>query len=138
MTEREYLYPKTRRWPKSLKPGYPAPHAVKVTGGKTRIYIAGEVSTDEMGNIVGPGDIRTQIRQVMENLKKDLEAAGASLSDVVVIHAYFRDMRDMEALRAVRNEYWPNKKIPAQTCIGVTGLADKELLLEIEAIAELG
>src|SRR5215468_8655541 len=57
-------------------------HAVVATGGRT-IYVAGQVALDQSGTIVGKDDFRAQTTQVFENLKKALEAAGATFKNVV-------------------------------------------------------
>src|SRR5215471_19642295 len=55
-------------------------HVVAVEGRRT-IFIAGQLARDRHGNVVGKGDMRAQIRQVGENLKAALAAAGATLND---------------------------------------------------------
>ena len=57
-------------------------HVVEVRGGRV-IFISGQLARDASGAIVGPRDMRAQIRQVGENLKAALAAAGATLADLV-------------------------------------------------------
>ena len=61
-------------------------------GGTRHIYVAGQVPRDKDGNSVGKGDMRAQIEQVGENIKAALEAAGASLADIVKTTTYVTDM----------------------------------------------
>jgi enamine deaminase RidA (YjgF/YER057c/UK114 family) len=57
-------------------------HVMEVTAGRP-VYIAGQVALDRSGAIVGPGDIRTQARQVFDNLQAGLQAVGAGFEQVV-------------------------------------------------------
>ena len=106
-------------------------HAIKV--GNT-IYIAGQVAYDENGNVVGIGDFTAQATQTFENLKRVLEAAGASMKDVVMTTTYFRNIEDIPKLREVRQKYFGDHLVAA-TGVEVSKLARPELLVEIEAIA---
>ena len=98
------------------------------------IYTAGQVSLDSDGNVVGAGDMKAQTRQVMENLKTVLEAAGSSLEDVVKVVVYVTDMSRMAEVQEVRREYFSNSR-PASTGVEITALAFPGLMVEIEAIA---
>ena len=112
----------------------PPAYTQVVKAGNT-IYIAGQVSQDEHGHVVGAGDIVAQANQVFENLAKALAAAGASFSDLVKITTYVTDPRYREALRDVRAKYLGSNPPPASTLVVVAGLAQPEYLLEVEAIA---
>src|SRR6266566_4219848 len=68
--------------PPTLCPTFGWTHVVTATGGKT-VYISGQVSVDERGEVVGKGDLRAQAEQTLENLKHALTAAGATFRDVV-------------------------------------------------------
>ena len=109
-------------------------HAVIAIGGRT-IYIAGQVALDQGGNIVGKDDFRAQSRQVFENLKKALEAAGASFKQLVKLNYYVVDMKQIQTLREVRNAYVNTEAPPASTLVEVRRLAREEFLIEVEAIA---
>lgn len=110
--------------------------AFEVTGGRT-LYISGQVSRDKAGKLVGPGDIRAQTRQVLENLKSLLVAAGGSLSDVVKTTIFVRNVADAPAIRELRKEYF-TQPFPASTFVAISALAEPEFLIEIEAIAVIG
>src|SRR3989304_8489947 len=58
------------------------------------IYLAGQVAWDENGNLVGKGDFEAQERQTFENIKRILQAAGASMKDIVWILWLCRDIKD--------------------------------------------
>lgn len=108
-------------------------HVVEVLRGRT-VYIAGQVSRDTAGNLVGVGDFKAQTRQVLDNLSLALAAAGATLDNLVKVTTYVTDMSQIGALREIRAEYFgPNP--PANTLVQVVRLAQPELLIEIEGIA---
>jgi len=108
---------------------------VTSSGGKS-VYLSGQVAWDASQRIVGPGDLRLQTRQSLENVKTAMEAAGGQLNDVVsmriyIVEAMLDESRHVsEALRG----YFSEDQAPATTWIGVRALADKEFLIEIEAI----
>ena len=65
-------------------------HVVEVTEGRP-IYIAGQIALDPAGELVGPGDIRAQARQVFENLQTALRSVGAGFEQVVKLNLYLVD-----------------------------------------------
>src|SRR5437899_3997330 len=66
-------------------------HVVAVEGRRL-VFVAGQLARDRAGNVVGKGDMRAQIRQVGENIKAALAAAGASLADIVKTNTFVTDM----------------------------------------------
>jgi len=108
-------------------------HAVKA--GNT-IYLAGMVGFDEQRNIVA-GGFEGQTVKALENIKLVLEAAGASLKDVVKMTVYLTDMDNIIEFREIRARYF-SPPMPASTGIEVSRLVLPELLVEIEAIAVVG
>lgn len=96
-------------------------------------FIAGQVSVDKSGAIVGKGDFKAQAKQVFENLKAAVEAAGGTMADVAKINIYVTDASNVAALRDVRQQYITGNP-PASTFVQVVSLARPEYLLEIEAI----
>jgi enamine deaminase RidA (YjgF/YER057c/UK114 family) len=108
-------------------------HVVKV--GNT-IYIAGQTSVNERGEVVGRGDIEAQAVQVFENLKKALASVGATFDDLVKITVLITDPRYRDAVTRVRAGYITGP-LPASTLVVCAGLANPDYLLEIEAIAAL-
>jgi reactive intermediate/imine deaminase len=109
-------------------------HMVEVTGVKT-IYISGQVALDRQGNVVGENDMQKQTQQVFENLKLILESSGANFTNVVKITYFLVDISQIQIVRNVRDQYFSPDEYPASTAVEVKGLARKEFLLEIEAIA---
>ena len=116
--------------------------AIKVKGGTT-VYFAGVTAApvyhhhphrpEEFDSM--PGDMAGQARAALENLKKGLEAVGASFEDVVTVSRYQTDLTDQDDLNRVWGEYFGDNK-PATTSVQVVQLAtDPRCLLEINAVA---
>lgn len=122
--------------PEGLAPANGYTHVVAAKPGRL-VFIAGQVANDAKGNLVGKGDLRAQTRQVFENLKTALAAAGASFDDVVKITWYVKGYKpaDLPTLREVRNAYVNKENPPASTLVGVASLFQDEYLIEVEAIA---
>ena len=112
-------------------------HAVSVAGPGKLIHVSGQVSWDADGKVVGKGDMRAQAKQVFENLTQVLEAAGATWDDVIKMNAYMVGItaQNVAAYREVRQSYLKGRNLPASTLVGVTGLVDPDLMLEIEVVA---
>ncbi len=119
--------------PPDLSPPRGYSHVVEVTGGRT-VYVSGQIAVDGEGRVVGAGHFESQTRQVFENLKTALAAAGATLSDVAKITVFVTDISQLEAFRAVRNAYFTGSP-PASSLVQVSRLVLPELMIEIEAIA---
>ena len=106
-----------------------------VTEAKGRmLFVSGMTARRPDGSIAGIGDIEGQTRQVCENIKQALEAAGAQMSDVCRIDVYLRNIGDRERFNKVRREFW-SATPPASTLVEVSKLASPEYLVEITAIA---
>ncbi len=113
------------------RPIGPYSQAVKVGNF---LFISGQIPADKDGNLV-KGDIKAQTRQVLENIKAILEAAGAGLENVVKVTVYLKDMNDFGAMNEVYSEYFGESK-PARAAVEVSRLP-KDVKIEIEAIAHL-
>ena len=107
--------------------------AVVARTGKT-IYVSGQGSIDETGELVGRGDVTAQTRQTLDNMKLVLAAAGATLEDVVKVTVYLANVTDRQEVNEVRKEYFKDNK-PASTLIQISRFAIDGMLIEIEAIA---
>ena len=98
------------------------------------IFISGQLARDKLGNIVGPRDMRAQIRQVGENMRWALEAAGATLDPSVKTTTFVTDIDEFFRHVDVRHDYL-GVALPASTTVEVRRLAHPDLMVEIEAIA---
>jgi len=109
--------------------------AVRVeTGDAVWIHISGQIAIDTEGNLVGPGDVRAQTRQVFENLKAILEANGATFTDAVKIGTYLTTLDDLAGMREVRSEYLTANP-PASTAVQVVALVVPDAMIEIDLVA---
>jgi 2-iminobutanoate/2-iminopropanoate deaminase len=107
-------------------------HVVVVEGRKT-IFVSGQLARDAGGNPVGARDMRAQIRQVGENIRTALAAAGATLADIVKTNTYVTDIEEFFKHADVRMEYFG--ALPTSTTVEVRRLAHPDLLVEVEVIA---
>lgn len=99
------------------------------------VFVAGQVSKDVEGKLVGAGDIVAQVDQVFRNLKVVVEASGATLADVVKLNIYTTDLKHYRPhIREGRDKYF-SEHPPATTLLVVSSLADPNFLLEIDAVA---
>ncbi len=110
-------------------------HVVKV--GNT-VYIAGQVSRDLDGNTAFVGDVEGQVRQVWANLEKAVRAAGGSLQDIVKTTTYVVGAENLAKVRSARLGLLHPEGRPTSTTLVISGLADPDLLVEVEAIAVIG
>lgn len=112
-------------------------NVVAVEDARRFIYVAGQVSRDVEGKIVGKGDMRVQIEQVCKNIERCLVAAGASLDDVVETTTYATNLNDFFRHVDVRSKYF-EAAMPASTTVEVSGLAGDDFMVEITARAVVG
>jgi len=114
-----------------------APQAVGPYSQAVRIgnfvFTAGQVGLKPEGGPI-EGDIVAQTRQVLENLKAVLEAAGADLSTVIKTTVFLANMDDFAAMNGVYAEYFGESNPPARSTVQVARLP-LGALVEIEAIA---
>ncbi len=117
-------------------PGLPEPisHFTHVVTVGRLVFVSGCVAYGPDGKIVGGSDVVAQARQVHENIKKCLSAAGATFADVCKVTVFVKNMADREAINTVRREYFGASR-PASTLVEVSRFTQPECLLEIEAVA---
>jgi reactive intermediate/imine deaminase len=112
------------------------PYSHAVIAGSD-VHVSGQVAIDAAGNLVGRGDCEAQARQVYANLAAVLGAAGCGWDDVVKMTVYLTDIADLAAASGARREVIGAGAYPASTVVEVTGLADPEWMIEVEAVARL-
>lgn len=111
--------------------------AIEAPASGRLLFISGMIAKDASGTLVGRGDIALQTRQVCENLKAAVEAAGGTLEDICRVDVYIRNMEHFPEIHAVRREYFTGVA-PASTMVEVTKFTTPDALIEINAIAVLG
>ncbi len=109
---------------------------VTSTGGKT-VYLSGQVAWDANQQLVGSGDLGVQARETLKNVETALRIAGGKLTDVVSMRIYIVEevLAEDHHIGAALREFFPPEHAPATTWIGVRALANKDFLVEIEAVA---
>jgi 2-iminobutanoate/2-iminopropanoate deaminase len=118
--------------PNAPQPIGPYSQAVVANGF---VYVAGQGAIDPATGKIVAGGIAEQTRQVLENIKHILEAAGCSMADVVSNTVYMVNLGDFAAMNAVYAEYFQGTP-PARTTVGVAALPGGTAV-EITTIAAL-
>ncbi|MBH8563644.1 RidA family protein [Nostoc sp. CENA67] len=134
MTEKQYIQPE------GIFDGSALGFTQVVTSPPgTLVFVSGQVPWDINRQLVGDTDLAAQTEQVLKNLDLALKGAGASVSDVTMIHVFFVDYKpDYAAIVIpILNKFFGGKP-PASTWLGVQTLANPHLRIEIEAIAVVG
>lgn len=110
-------------------------HVVVATGSRL-VFVAGQEPKDEHGNLVGPGDLAVQARQVFVNVGRALAAARARPDQVTKITIFVADYRreHLPTIEEGRVALFGDHK-PADTLVGVQALSKPGFLIEVEAIA---
>lgn len=116
-------------------PRHGLPLSPGMQAGNT-IYVSGTVAVDGKGRIVGCGDIQKQTRCVLESIRSVLEAAGASLSDIVYNQVFLADLEDFRDMNKAYAEFFATNP-PARYCIQAP-LVREEFLVEIASVAWVG
>lgn len=105
--------------------------------GGTTVYISGQVGWDAKQDIGNAGDLHIQTMRALENIERAVSAAGGSRHDVVSlrIHIVGEWIHNAGPIRESLLAFFDPKRLPTSTWIGVTALASRDFLIEIEAIA---
>ena len=111
-------------------------HAIEVTGGERLLYLSGKTSTDADGTTLHKGDIVAQFAKAWENLKDALAAADMAPSNIVRLNLYTTNVAAFMEKAEEIVPIWASEGIqPAATLLGIAGLFDPDLMVEIEATA---
>ena len=110
------------------------PYSQATVSGQV-VYTSGQIPLLPDGSLL-EGDVEAQARQVLENLKAVLTAAGSGLERVLKTTVFLKDMDDFAAMNAVYAEYF-TEPYPARSTVQVARLP-RDVRVEIEAVAERG
>jgi 2-iminobutanoate/2-iminopropanoate deaminase len=108
--------------------------AWRVDDARSIVFVSGQGPLSPAGELVGEGDFEAQTRQVFENLRTVLSAAGASFEAITKITVYLTDMGTLRDFGRIKAEFIPGDQ-PASTAVGVTSLALPGMMIEVEATA---
>jgi len=97
------------------------------------VFVSGMTARRPDGSVAGVGDVEAQTRQVLDNIKAAMEAAGGTLDDVCRVDVYIRNMEHFDTIHKVRREYF-RPPLPASTMVEVTKMVSPDYLIEISAI----
>ena len=125
---------------RSERIGPPSGHfsqAIAIEAKGRLVFVSGMVSKGADGKVVGVGDIEAQTRQVCENVKAAVEAAGGRMDDIVRVDVFVRNMEQFDKIHKVRREYFGSPP-PASTMVEVSKFTAPDYLIEMSAIAVLG
>ncbi|MDA0999447.1 MAG: RidA family protein [bacterium] len=125
--------PKEQIVSEKVKPVAAYSTGFKCSGGSL-IMLAGMVAADVDGKTVGKGDMGAQTQKVFENIRDTLEAAGASLKDIIRLTVYITDRALFPDHMKVRMGF-VSEPYPASTLLIISGLANPDWLVEIDAVA---
>jgi len=100
------------------------------------LFVSGLTAHDAEGKLVGVTDAAAQTRQILVNLNRVLDAAGATMADVLKVTVFLTNIDDRAAINPVRQEFFGSAR-PASTLIEVSRLALPDMKAEIEAVVGL-
>jgi reactive intermediate/imine deaminase len=112
----------------------PISHFTDAVRAGDLVFVSGIVAVDGEGRLVGGGDVVAQARQVFENMRAVLAAAGCGFEDVVKVTIFLTDVEDRPKINPVRQEIFGAAR-PASTLVEISRLAVEGAKIEIEAIA---
>lgn len=104
--------------------------------GDTKIItLSGQVSVDNEGNTIGPGDLGRQTEEIFQTIKRIVEHENGTMADVVKLNYYVTDMSQIVTIRQIRDKYINLQNPPASTAVQVSRLFKEDIVIEIEATA---
>lgn len=109
---------------------------LQILGEGRVVHLKGQVALDRDGKIVGAGDMRAQVSQVLENIKAALTAIGGQMRDIVSLTQYVTDIDAFMQAGDIRKRHFA-EPYPVTTTVQVMRLYHPALVVEIAAIAEI-
>jgi 2-iminobutanoate/2-iminopropanoate deaminase len=107
-----------------------------IQGDGQIVHLKGQVSLDRQGQVVGHGDMRAQVRKVLENIRNVLATMGGQMGDVISLVHYATDIDAFMQTGDIRREFFA-EPFPVTTTVQVERLYRPELMIEITAVAEI-
>lgn len=118
-----------------LAPAAIGPYSQAVSAGGL-VFVSGQIPIDPANGTLVSGDIQSETRQAMQNLKAILEAAGSGLERVLKVTLFIADMGQFSAINEAYAAFFPQAP-PARACVEVSRLP-KDVRVEVEAVALAG
>lgn len=113
----------------------------RVKNASEWLFIAGQLSTDVAGNIVGADNFDAQCQQVFKNIEAALKSAGAGWGNIVQFTTYLVHSQDIPKFMAYRKrefpKMFPDGKYPPNTLLMVDRLVGEPFLVEVQPIAAI-
>ena len=122
--------------PPGVWPPFGAFSMAVLQGDGQVVHLKGQVALDQFGRIVGPGDMRAQVRQALDNIAAVLSSMGGQVGDVLSLVHYATDIGQFMAAGDVRRAFFA-EPYPVTTTVQASRLCHPDLLIEIAAIAEI-
>jgi 2-iminobutanoate/2-iminopropanoate deaminase len=107
-----------------------------IQGDGRIVHLKGQVALDRDGAVVGPGDMRAQTRQVLENIRAVLASFGGTMADILSLTHYVTDTAEFMTTGDIRREFFA-APYPVTTTVEVASLYRPEIVVEITALAEI-
>ena len=108
------------------------PYSQAVTHGDL-VFCSGQIGIEPASGTMVEGDIETETRRVLDNLREVLGAAGFKLADVIKTTVFLISLADFETVNRIYGEHF-NAPYPARSTVQVSALP-RHARVEIEAIA---
>ncbi len=122
--------------PPGVWPPFGAFSMAVLQGDGQVVHLKGQVALDQAGQVVGRGDMRAQVRQVLDNLAAVLSSMGGQMGDVLSLVHYSTDIERFMAASDIRRAFFV-EPYPVTTTVQVSRLYHPDLLIEIAAVAEI-
>ncbi|KVG64692.1 RidA family protein [Burkholderia pseudomultivorans] len=107
-----------------------------IQGDGRIVHLKGQLALDREGRAVGPGDMRAQVKQTLENIRDVLAAMGGQMQDVISLVHYATDIDAFMQAGDIRATFFA-EPYPVTTTVQVERLYRSDLMIEIAAIAEI-
>lgn len=109
---------------------------MKIQGSGQIVHLKGQVSLDKTGQVVGKGDMRSQVRRTLENIQAVLASVGGEMVNVLSLTQYTTDIEQFMTVGDIRKQFFADP-FPVTTTVQVARLYDPDLMIEITAMAEI-